>query len=98
MGVDFMRPIFNHEPKYRVTIFTREDWTNGTGAPTAVKGLVWFLGSVKGEVGAGAGVYGQSVRRRLSFSLGRYAILFHLSMLSFLVFMKFNFRIDQRNT
>jgi hypothetical protein len=34
-GVDVMRPAFNPEPKYGVTILTREDWTNGTGAPPA---------------------------------------------------------------
>jgi hypothetical protein len=26
-GVDVMRPAFNFEPKYRVIILTREDWT-----------------------------------------------------------------------
>ena len=42
MGVDAMRPTFNFEPKYRVTMLTREDWTRGTGTPPVVKGLVWF--------------------------------------------------------
>ena len=41
MGVDVMRPAFNLEPKYRVTMLNREDWTGGTGAPV-VKGLVFF--------------------------------------------------------
>jgi hypothetical protein len=27
MGVNIMRPIFNLEPKYRVTILTRREWT-----------------------------------------------------------------------
>jgi hypothetical protein len=27
MGVDIMRPAFNFEPKYRVIMLTREDWT-----------------------------------------------------------------------
>jgi len=39
-GVDVVRPEFNLEPKYRVTMLTKEDWTKGTGAPPAVKGLV----------------------------------------------------------
>jgi len=37
-----MRPAFNLEPKYRVTMLTREDWSGGTSAPPVVKGLVWF--------------------------------------------------------
>jgi hypothetical protein len=40
MGVDVMRPAFNFEPKYRVTMSTREAWTKETGTPPAVKGLV----------------------------------------------------------
>jgi hypothetical protein len=40
MRVDIMRPAFNLEPKYRVTMLTREDWTNRTGAHPAVKGLI----------------------------------------------------------
>jgi hypothetical protein len=84
MGVDVMRPAFNLEPRYRVTILTRENWTKGTGAPPAVKGLVWFTdGSRTGE-GAGAGVYGQYMGRRLSFSLGRYATFFQAEIYAIL--------------
>jgi len=42
MGIDVMRPAFNLEPKYRVNMLTREDWTEGTGAPPSVKGLFWL--------------------------------------------------------
>ena len=42
MGVDVMRPAFKLEPKYRVTMLMGEDWMKATGAPPAVKGLVWF--------------------------------------------------------
>ena len=42
MAVDVMRPAFNFEPKYRVTMLTREEWTKGTGTPPVVKGLIWF--------------------------------------------------------
>ena len=68
-GVDVMKPAFNFEPKYRVTMLTRGDWTKGTGTPPVVKGLVWFTDGSKMKEGTGAGVYGQSVGRRLSFSL-----------------------------
>jgi hypothetical protein len=40
MVVDVMRPVFNFEPKYRVTTLTREDWTKGTGALPVIEGLV----------------------------------------------------------
>jgi len=39
MEVNVMRPVFNLEPKYRVTLWTREEWTRGPGTPV-VKGLV----------------------------------------------------------
>ena len=38
MGVDDMRPAFNLEPKYRVTMITREDWTGGSGLLLESKG------------------------------------------------------------
>jgi ribonuclease HI len=57
-------------------MLTREDWTNGTGVPPKVRGLVWFTDGSKMREGTGAGVYGQSVGRRLSFPLGRYATVF----------------------
>ena len=53
-------------------MLSREDWTNGTGVPPAVKGLVWFTDGSKMREGTGAEVYGQSVGRRLSFPLGSY--------------------------
>ena len=84
MGVDFMRPIYNFEPQYRVTMLTRENWTKATGAPPAVKGLVWFTDGSKLRDGVGAGVYGQSVRRRLSFLLGRYTTNFQLEIYAIL--------------
>jgi hypothetical protein len=84
MGVDYMRPAFNFKPKYRVTMLTREDWTKDTGAPPVVKGLVWFRDGFKMGRGAGAGVYGQSVGRRLSFSLGRYATVFQAEIYAIL--------------
>jgi len=37
-----MRPALNLEPKYRVAMLMRKDWAKATGAPPAVKVLVWF--------------------------------------------------------
>ena len=75
MGADVMRPAFNFETKYRVIMLTREEWTRGTGTPV-VKGLIWFTDGSRMKNGTRPGVYGQSVRRRLSISLGRYATVF----------------------
>jgi hypothetical protein len=77
MGVDAMRPAYNFKPKYKVMILTREDWTKGTGTPPMIKGDVWFTdGSSMWGGGIRAGLFRQSVRRRLSFSLGKYATVF----------------------
>jgi hypothetical protein len=84
MGVDVMRPAFNLEPKYWVTMLTRKDWTKGPGAPPEVKGLVWYTDGSKMRDGTGAGIYGQSLRRRLSFSLGRYATVFQAGIYAIL--------------
>jgi hypothetical protein len=72
MGVHVMRPAFNSEPKYRVTVLTREEWTRGPGTPPVVKGLVWFTD--------GSGVSGISVGRRISISLGRYVTVFQAEL------------------
>jgi len=84
MGVDVMRPAYNFEPQYRTTMLMREDWTKATRAPPAVKGLVWFTDGSKMREGNGAGVYGQSVGQRLSFSLGRYATVFQAEIYAIL--------------
>jgi hypothetical protein len=79
-----MRQAFNFEPKYRVFIVTREDWTKGTGTPPVVKRLVWFADRSKMKEGTGAGVYGQSVGRTLTLSLERYAIDFRAEIYAIL--------------
>ena len=56
MGLDAMRPTYNLEPKYRVTLLTRENWTRGSGAPPEVKGLVWYTDGSRMKEGTGAGV------------------------------------------
>ena len=39
--IDVMRPVFNLEPKYRVTILTREEWTRRPGTPPRRARLVY---------------------------------------------------------
>jgi ribonuclease HI len=82
MGVDNMKPAFNLQPKYRVTMLTRENCTKGTGTPLQSKGS---SGSQMGPGGGRAGVYGQSVGRRLSFSLGRDATVIQAEIYAILV-------------
>ena len=62
----------------------KEDWTKATGAPPAVKGLVWFTDGSKMREGTRAGVYGQSLGWRLSFSLGRYETIFQAKIYAIL--------------
>jgi len=65
MGVNVMKPVFNLEPKYGVTMLAREEWTRGPGTP-AVEGLVWSR--VQDCGGTRAGIYGHSANRRVSIS------------------------------
>jgi ribonuclease HI len=84
MGVDAMKLVFNLEPRYRVTMLTGEEWTRGPGTPPAVKGLVWFTAGSRTVEGTGAEVYGQSVDRRLSISLGKHATVFQAEVYAIL--------------
>jgi hypothetical protein len=42
MGDDFMRPAYNSVPRYRVIVPTTEEWADTPGAPSEVKGLIWY--------------------------------------------------------
>jgi ribonuclease HI len=68
-----MKAVFNLEPRNRVTMLTREEWTRGTRTPPAVKGLIWFMDGSTTVEETRAGVYGQYANRRLSISLGKHA-------------------------
>jgi hypothetical protein len=65
-------------------MLTREDWTKGTGTIPVVRGLIWFADGSKLKEGTGAGIYGQSMGRRLSFSVGRYATFFQTEIYAIL--------------
>ena len=68
-----MRPAFNLEPKY---MLTREEWITEPGTPPVVKVLVWFTDRFRKKELTGAEVYGQSLGRRVSITLGKYATVF----------------------
>jgi hypothetical protein len=55
MGNDIMRPAYNFEPKYRVTMLTREKWTKEPRSPPVVKGLIWYTDGFRGQGGGGLG-------------------------------------------
>jgi ribonuclease HI len=85
MGNNIMRPAYNFEPKYRVTLLTREEWTKGTVPPPVVKGLIWYTDGSRMQDGrTGASVYGQSEGRRLSTSLGKYVTVFQAEIYAIL--------------
>jgi hypothetical protein len=71
-----MKPVFNLEPKYRVTMLAREKWTRGPGTPPAVKELICFTDGSRTAEGTRTGVYGRSINRRLSIPLGKHARVF----------------------
>jgi hypothetical protein len=48
-----MRPAYNFEPKYRVDMLTREEWTKKPGSPPVVKGLVWYTDGSRAQGGGG---------------------------------------------
>jgi hypothetical protein len=79
-----MRPVHNLGPRYRVTILTREEWNNCPGTPSMVKGLVWYTDGSRTAEGHGAGVYGQSLNRRLSIPLGKHATVFQAEVYAIL--------------
>jgi hypothetical protein len=58
--VDIMRPVFKLEPKYRVTVLTREEWTRGPGTAPVGKGIVCFTDRSRTAEGSGAGVSGHT--------------------------------------
>jgi ribonuclease HI len=84
MEIDIMKPVFNLERKYMVTMLTGEEWTRSPGTPPVVKGLVWFTDGSRMEEGAGARVFGQSVNRRLSISLGKHTTVFQAEVYAIL--------------
>jgi hypothetical protein len=57
MRVDFMRPVFNLEPRYRVTMLTSEEWARCPGTPPMVKGLIWYTDGSKTVEGMGRGLW-----------------------------------------
>ena len=76
---------------------TTEEWIRGPGTPPAVKDLVWFTDGSRME-GTWVGIYGQSVRRKLSLSLGRHATVFQAKIYAILDDdVKFKQMVEQRN-
>jgi len=53
-----MRPVFNLEPKYRVTVLTREEWSRGPETLPLVKEFVWFKEGSRTAEGPGLGSMG----------------------------------------
>jgi hypothetical protein len=83
-GFGVVRLAFNLESQYSVIVLLREVWTETAGVPAAIKGLVWFTELSRMRAGTGAGVYMQSLGWMFSFSLGRYATVFHADLFAVL--------------
>jgi ribonuclease HI len=65
-------------------MLTTEEWTKSPGTPLVVKGLVWFTDGPRMEEGTGAGVFGQSVNRGISISLGKHTTVFQAEVYAIL--------------
>jgi hypothetical protein len=84
MGNDIMRTAYNFEPKYRVNILTRKEWTKGPGSPHVVKGLVWYTDG-SGTQGGGQGPESMgSPRVGGSVSLEKYVTVFQAEIYTIL--------------
>jgi len=70
-----MRPVFNLEPKCRVTVLTRKNGSEDLGLLPRLKGSSNLQMDPGSAEGTGAGVFGQSVGRRFSIFLGKHASL-----------------------
>ena len=73
----------NFERKYRVTMLTREEWTEGPGTPPSVNGLVWYADGSRTRR-TSAAVYGQSSGIRLSICLEKCATVFQAEIYAIL--------------
>jgi hypothetical protein len=65
---------------------TKEEWTKGPETPPVVEGLVWFADGSRIEEGTRAGVYRQSVGKRLCISLGRHVTVFQAEIYAILAY------------
>jgi hypothetical protein len=65
-------------------MLTKEKWTRGPGTPPVVKELVWFTDGSRMKEGTGGGVYWQYVGRKLSISVGKYAMVFQVEIYAIL--------------
>jgi len=84
MGVEVTRLAFNFEPTYRVTMLTKEECSRGPGTPPIVKGLIWYTDGSRTWGETWAGVWGKSLGRRHSISLGKYTTVFQAKICAIL--------------
>jgi hypothetical protein len=75
METDKMIPRYAFHKPFTVRLPDRSEWDKGI-LPLGKRGLIWYMDGSKMNEGTGAGVYGQVMRKRFSFSLGRYATVF----------------------
>jgi hypothetical protein len=83
MRVAVTRPAYNFDPKHRVALMSREDWTIGTGTPPIVKGHVWFIDGSRMEGGPGMGSMGNLMVEGSAFPLDDTRQFFRPKCLTF---------------
>ena len=96
-----MRPAFNFEHKYSVTMLTREEWTEDLGLNLQLRdSSVIQMDSIGWGKGGGRGrVCGQSLGRRFSICVGKYATFFQAELYATLAYeIQTNYRTEEQAT
>jgi hypothetical protein len=75
MGSDEMIPRHVYYKPFTIRFPDRSVWKEGF-QPDRNGGLIWYTGGSKTNKGTGAGVYCHGTKRKLSFGLGQYTIVF----------------------
>jgi hypothetical protein len=75
METDKMMPRYAFHKPFMVRVTSRSEWDRGF-VPIQQGGLIWYTHGSKTSEGTGAGVYGHGIRRKLTFSLGQYTMVF----------------------
>jgi hypothetical protein len=79
MGTDKMTPRYALHKLFMIRLPDRSEWDEGI-VPLGKREVIWYTDGSNMNEGTGAGMYGQGMRQRFSFSLGRYATVFQATV------------------
>ena len=79
LAVNNVQGVFKKRPNFCYKGFILQHFKH-----CPLQGLVWYMDGSRTAEGTGAGVYGQSVNRRLSIPLGKHATVFQAEVYAIL--------------